>query len=269
MILTVTLNPAINLTYHVEALVPGATHRVSRADKRLGGKGINAAAVLTQLDLPAVTTGLLRDGPPSFTPIAGPPRRTVVVTDGTSATSFREPGPVVTAAEWAEFTVSFARLAEQAKVVVLAGSLPGGLPDHSYASLIGLARSAGCLTILDTSGAALTHGLTAEPDVVKPSATDQPRLAGRALGRTIVVASDGPNGLTAQGIRARPPHLSGNATGVGVACVAALARGLLLGTPWPALLRDAAALSAAASNAGSVDLALYRELLPQIEVEHL
>lgn len=73
------------------------------------------------------------------------------------------------------------------------------------------------------------------------------------------------------GLTARPPrHINGNPTGAGDACVAALARGLLLDTAWPELLRDAVALSAAAVAApvaGSVDLDLYRELLPDIIVE--
>ncbi|WP_020520711.1 1-phosphofructokinase family hexose kinase [Catelliglobosispora koreensis] len=286
MILTVTLNPALDITYHVDALTPGATHRVSRVSERLGGKGVNVAGVLAQLGIPVTATGLLRDGPPTFSPIAAAPRRTVVVTDAVDATGFWEPGPVVTPEEWAAFTVSFARLAKEAKVVVLSGSLPGGLPEHAYASLIGLARDARCLTILDTSGPALAAGLMAAPTVVKPNATELADLltahdatesgaTSKAAPKgipegTTIVASDGPHGLTAAGWRAKPPVVQGNPTGAGDACVAALARGLLHGTPWPQLLRDAAALSAAAVAspvAGHVDLTVYQELLPQIVME--
>ncbi len=281
MILTVTLNPALDITYHVAALTPGATHRVSRVSERLGGKGVNVAGVLAQLGTPVTATGLLRDGPPTFSPIAAAPRRTVVVTDAVDATGFWEPGPVVTPEEWAAFTVSFARLAKQANVVVLSGSLPGGLPEHAYASLIGLARDAGCLTILDTSGPALAAGLIAAPTVVKPNATELADLltAHGATSKadpkgipegTTVVASDGPHGLTAAGWRAKPPVVQGNPTGAGDACVAPHAPRLLHGTPWPQLLRDAAALSAAAVAspvAGHVDLTVYQELLPQIVME--
>ena len=327
MILTVTLNPAIDITYHVDALTPGATHRVSRVDERLGGKGVNVASVLQQLGEAVTLTGLLHEGPPHFTPIAAHPRRTVVVTDGRDATGFWEPGPVVSAAEWATFTEDFARLAAAARVVVFSGSLPSGLPDHAYASLIRLSLSAGCLTILDTSGPALAHGFAAGPDIVKPNATELPHLiarspspatppggadspggansAGRttppggtslaagaspagstpagvistraALGRgesgTVVVESHGAEGLRALGWRARPPrHIEGNPTGAGDACVAALARGLLHGTPWPELLREAVALSAAAVAspiAGHVDLELYAAIKPEVKVEEL
>ena len=317
MILTVTLNPAIDVTYHVASLRPGETHRVSRVDERLGGKGINVASVLAQLDVPVRSTGLLRDGPPLFSPIAAAPRRTVVVADGREATGFWEPGPVVTAEEWADFVAHYVTLLPEAKVVVLSGSLPCGLPDHAYASLIGLARHAGCATILDTSGAALRLGLLANPDIVKPNTTEladltaapPPRfvayapphrisryrgrlaatpssgephacpspgdrpltVARRQRWRRTVVQSLGPQGLRARGWHARPPYpVAGNPTGAGDACVAALARGLLLDTAWPQLLRDAAALSAAAVAApvaGQVDVELYHQLLPDIIVE--
>src|SRR5215218_6025860 len=130
MILTVTLNPAIDVTYHVPALVPGQTHRVARVDERLGGKGINVASVLAQLDVPVRSTGLLRDGPPLFAPIAAPPRRTVVVADGREATGFWEPGLTVTPEEWAGFVAHYVTLLPDTKVVVLSGSLPTGPPDH-------------------------------------------------------------------------------------------------------------------------------------------
>jgi tagatose 6-phosphate kinase len=274
VILTVTLNPALDITYHVEAMVPGATHRVSRVDERLGGKGVNVACVLEQLGEAVVATGLLHEGPPAFTPIAAHPRRTVVVTDGRDATGFWEPGPVVTAAEWAAFTANFAGLAAAARVVVFAGSLPSGLPEDAYASLIRLARAAGCRTILDTSGTALAHGFAAGPDVVKPNTAELPHLTAHGVGAptgTVVVQSHGPEGLRAWRWRARPPrHIEGNPTGAGDACVAALARGLLHGTPWPQLLREAVALSAAAVAspvAGHVDLELYAALKPEVKVE--
>jgi tagatose 6-phosphate kinase len=241
-------------------------------DERLGGKGVNVAGVLAQLDVPVVATGLLRDGPESFTPIAAAPRRTVVVTDGTDATGFWEPGPTVTPAEWTAFTADFDCLIREAKVVVFSGSLPSGLPDHAYAFLNNKALAAGCLTILDTSGAALRQGVLSGPTLVKPNVSELSELGPQVRPSTTVVASHGAAGLTGGGWRAKPPVLQGNPTGAGDACVAALARGLLRGTPWPELLRDAAALSAAAvvaPIAGQVDLAVYESLLPQVIVEEI
>jgi tagatose 6-phosphate kinase len=272
LILTVTLNPAIDLTYRVGELKPGETHRVSRVDERLGGKGVNVASVLTQLGVPVVATGLLRDGPPAFFPIAGATRRTVVVTDGRQATGFWEPGPMITQPEWEGFIAHFSLLLKESTIVVLSGSLPGGLPDDAYARLIRLCRTAGVPSILDTSGAALRHGVAAGPDLVKPNASELPHL-GTPTARTIVVASKGSDGIEALRWRARPPHrIDGNPTGAGDACVAALARGLLHGMDWPDLLRDAAALSAAAVAspvAGLTDFSLYENMLPHIVIEEL
>jgi 1-phosphofructokinase family hexose kinase len=275
VILTVTLNPAIDITYHVDELRPGEVHRVSRVDERLGGKGVNVASVLAQLGVPAIATGLLRDGPVAggggtFFPVAGATRRTVVVTDGRDATGFWEPGPAITAEEWEGFKAHFSLLLKQARVVVLSGSLPRGLPDSAYASLIELCREAGAASILDTSGPALKLGAAQGPDIVKPNASELAD-AGTPGGGTVVVASMGPDGLAALGWRARPPRrIEGNPTGAGDACVASLARGLLHGTEWRDLLRDAVALSAAAVAspvAGLADLELYRNLLPQILIE--
>ncbi len=270
MILTVTITPAIDLTYHVDELKPGQTHRVSRVDERLGGKGVNVASVLAQIGVPAVATGLLRDGPPTFFPIAGATRRTVVVTDGRDATGFWEPGPVITPEEWEGFTAHFSLLLKQSRVVVLSGSLPGGLPEDAYACLIGLCRAAGVASILDTSGGALRHGVAAGPNAAKPNAAEIGELGVPGDG-TVVVASRGQDGLEALRWRARPPRrIDGNPTGAGDACVAALARGLLHGAEWPGLLRDAVALSAAAVAspvAGLADLELYENLLPHIVIE--
>jgi tagatose 6-phosphate kinase len=234
---------------------------------------LNVAAVLTQLGVPVVTTGLLRGGPPTFTPVAGAPRRTVVVTDGQDATGFWEPGPRISAAEWAAFRTSYRRLVRDARVVVLAGSLPPGVPETGYAELVTVARAAGVRSILDTSGPALALGVAAGPDVVKPNAQELAdlRAGSPPAANTIVVASDGANGLRAAGWRVRPPRrLAGNPTGAGDACVAALARGLLAATAWPELLRDAVALSAAAVAtpvAGHVDLPLYHRLRTEVVAE--
>lgn len=307
LILTVTLNAALDVTYQVGTLVPYRTHRVTDVAERAGGKGLNVARVLHGLGEPVRATGLLGGDTgarvtrlldeagieAAFTPIADETRRTLAVVDRTDATGLWEPGPVVTAAEWAAFGAHYAELVADAAVVVLSGSLPRGLPADAYATLIRAAREAGALTILDTSGEPLRAALPARPDVVKPNrdeltalltgpdgvpdadpaaetsgATgigDLRRLAerARALGAAAVVASAGADGLvavTAEGAwRAVPPEIvTGNPTGAGDASVAALARGVRDGAAWPLLLADAVALSAAAVAApvaGALDTA--------------
>jgi tagatose 6-phosphate kinase len=301
VILTVTLNAALDVTYRVPELLPGATHRVDGVVARAGGKGVNVARVLRALSHEALVTGLaggttgaaIRQDlassglPDELVPIAGEARRTVTVVDaaGGTATVFNEPGAAVTADEWAEFLAVYRDLVGRAAVVVLSGSLPPGVPQDAYAQLIRLA--AGTTTILDTSGRPLLAGLPSGPDVIKPNA-DELGVAGantpmdaairlRQAGAGAVVASLGPAGLlavTGDGAwRATPPEpVVGNPTGAGDACVAALAAGLATGTPWPGVLVEAVAVSAAAVAApvaGDIDPSAYRRLLPAIVVKEL
>lgn len=297
MILTVTLNAALDVTYQVPALRLGETHRPVAVAVRAGGKGVNVARVLHALGRDTMVTGLVggEEGAAIRTDVlvaglreslfdmAGPSRRTVtIVSDGT-ATAINEPGPAVSISDWADFVGGFHALAARASVVVLSGSLPGNLPDDAYAQLI---RATETPTILDTSGAPLLAGLGARPDVVKPNAVElteatglaDPVAAARALldrGAGAVVASLGADGLVAVSPtgswRVRVPEaLHGNPTGAGDACVAALAAGHGLG--WPERLAEAAAVSAAAVPcplAGDIDLDTYARLRPAITVEAL
>ena len=295
MIVTVTLNAALDVTYQVPALRLGHTHRPTAADVRAGGKGINVARVLHALGHETMVTGLvggdtgaairadvlgagLRE---ALFDMAGPSRRTVtIVSDGT-ATAVNEPGPQVSISDWADFVGGYYTLAARASVVVLSGSLPPGLPDDAYAQLI---HATPTPVILDTSGPPLLAGLAARPSVVKPNVHelaevtgfDDPVAAARALldrGAGAVVASLGSDGLIAvsdQGSwRVRvPEELHGNPTGAGDACVAALAAGRTL--DWPDRLAEAVATSAAAVPcplAGDIDPETYARLRPAITVE--
>ncbi|GIE85958.1 1-phosphofructokinase family hexose kinase [Actinoplanes regularis] len=289
MIVTVTLNPALDLTYPVDALVPHRTHRITEVAERAGGKGLNVARVLHALGEPVLATGLLggptgdvvaglleADGvPDSFTRIAGDTRRTVAVVDQVDATGFWEPGPVVPAAEWSRFVAHFRGLIGEASVVTLCGSLPPGIPIDAYAVLARVAASAGVPVLLDTSGPALRAGLAAGPAIAKPNAAELAALDPdwnaatlRALTSGSVVVTDGAAGLRAitpdAEFRCVPPvPVTGNPTGAGDACAAALARGLRDGTEWPGMLADAVALGAAAVAspvAGAFDPGVYREL---------
>ncbi len=303
MILTVTLNAALDVTYRVPRLIPHTTHRVGEVVERPGGKGLNVARVLAALGHEAVVTGLaggrtgealrarLRESAPGVTdelvPVAGETRRTVAVADGSTGdtTMFNEPGPAVTPQEWAAFCDAYRRLMGGARAVALCGSLPPGLPVGSYADLVRTARAAGVPVLLDTSGEALRRGIAARPDLVKPNSDELTQLTGltdpwraayeaRRRGGRAVVASAGPQGLLAVtesgSWRAAPPRrMAGNPTGAGDSAVAGLLSALVEGAPWPDRLARAVALSAAtvrAPAAGEFDRATYDKLLPQVAV---
>lgn len=303
MIVTVTLNPALDITYTIAELKAGTTHR-PRVHAQAGGKGVNVSRTLHALghetvavlplggfDGDAVRAELEAAGVPHHAiPIAGATRRTVtVVEESGQATGFNESGPELTGIEWAEICAAVASLLESAvldasAVLVLSGKLPRGLAEDVYAELITVAESLGVPTILDTEGAPLLAALAARPAIVKPNAHElldatglaDPRAAAAELldrGARAVVSSNGPEGLTALTAEgtwtARPPRIDGgNPTGAGDASVAALAVRLAAGTPWPETLADAAALSAATvltDRAGVFDAEAYRRFRGEIE----
>ncbi|MFD3585996.1 1-phosphofructokinase family hexose kinase [Streptomyces sp. NPDC058683] len=302
MILTVTLNTALDITYRVGALRPHTSHRVSDVTERPGGKGVNVARVLAALGHETTVTGFaggatgrtvrerlagvpgVRD---ALLAVSGPTRRTIAVVDELTGdtTQLNEPGPQITPAEWGAFLGHYEELLSGAAAVALCGSLPPGVPVGAYAGLIKSARSTGVPVLLDTSGEPLRRGVAARPDLVKPNAAELAELTGshdplratqdaRRRGARTVVASLGPQGLlarTPQGHwRAAPPTQEhGNPTGAGDSAAAGLLSGLVEQLPWPDCLTRAVALSAAtvrSPTAGDFDRAAYEKLLAQVSV---
>lgn len=297
MILTVTLNTALDITYRVPGLRPHASHRVTEVTERPGGKGLNVARVLAALGHPVTVTGFAGGstgatvraslaGVPgvvdALVPVAGATRRTVAVVDERTGdtTQLNEPGPVVAPAEWNAFHEAYEGLLAGAAAVALCGSLPPGVPVGAYAGLVRTARAAGVPVLLDTSGEPLRRGVAARPDLIKPNADELAELTGsheplratqaaRRRGARSVVASLGAAGLLAETPegrwRAAPPaQVRGNPTGAGDSAVAGLLSGLVEHLPWPDRLARAVALSAAtvlSPVAGEFDRAAYEELL--------
>jgi tagatose 6-phosphate kinase len=304
VILTVTLNTALDLTYRVPRLDVHASHRVREVLERPGGKGLNVARVLAALGHQAAVTGFAggatgetlramlaqeRGITDALVPIGGTTRRTLAIADGSSGntTQLNEPGPHVSPAEWSAFLDAYAGLlkAPGLQAVVLSGSLPPGVPVGAYAQLIRKARGVHVPVVLDTSGEPLRRGLAARPDLVKPNAHELAQVTGttdplraaqaaRRRGARAVAASLGADGmllLTGEGgWRAWPPeHMAGNPTGAGDSAVAGLVSGLAEGLPWPELLARAVALSAAtvrAAAAGEFDARTHAELLTRVRV---
>ena len=305
MILTVTLNAALDVTYRVPRLEPHTSHRVSEVAQVAGGKGVNVASVLALQGLPVLATGLLggatgeqirtdlsaRGIRHDFARCGGESRRAVAVVsevDG-DATVFNEPGPHVAASEWEAFRLHLADLVQRhgASVVVASGSLPPGLPSDAYAEVVRVARAGGARCILDASGGALTAALGSGPDVVKPNrdelreATGQTDLVAgaevlRRCGARDVLVSAGPEGLVLVGraggvTRARLAEpLRGNPTGAGDAVVAALAAGMSRGAAPAEVLAEAVAWSAAAvlhPLAGQVRQGDIDRLRPLVRLE--
>jgi tagatose 6-phosphate kinase len=311
VITVVCLNPALDITHHVPAVDWRGVNRPSAVHARPGGKGLNVARTLRALGADVLAMGLTGGitgagvksalgelGVPClFTRVGGETRRTFTVVDarGGDAAGFHEPGPRVSAEEFAGFFVTYEKALAESNAVVLSGSLPPGLPDSTYGSLIGRAAAAGVPAVLDAHGEALLRGAAAGPQIVKPNLAELEALARQPLaaahgaghravaaaagclldaGAHAVVVSLGAAGLlaaTREGRwRARPPApVAGNPTGAGDAVTAGLAHGLVLGQPWAERLRHAVALgtaSAAAPVAGEFSHDEYLHVLAGVTV---
>jgi tagatose 6-phosphate kinase len=302
MILAVSFNPALDVTYELDGPVEvGQTNRVAAVHTRPGGKALNVARVLSQLGRSVIVVApaggqngdALRAAAADYgldvrwTATAAPTRRTVAVWDRSSAevTLLNEPGAALAPDEWRAMVTTVAD-AESVDAVVLSGSLPPGVPDDAYASLVRLLVGRGTPTFLDANGRGLLAGVEAGPTVVKPNRDELRSVCGdglelvaaaerlRDLGAEAVVASDGPRGLVAatpggRWLASAPTVTHGNPTGAGDACVAGLVAATLDGRPWPERLRWGAALGAAAASAavaGEISLDAVPGLLAATEV---
>jgi tagatose 6-phosphate kinase len=310
-ILVVALNPALDLTYELPLVDWAGVNRPVTVLSRPGGKGINVARTLHALGADVLVLGLAGEltgqavrsalagtgVPGAFTEIAGETRRTLAVVDrerGQTAL-FNEPGPRVSAAEYAAFLARYQAELAATTAVVLTGSLPPGLQAGSYAELTEIAAGAGVPAVLDTEGEPLLRGLTASPAVVKPNLAELSGAVGRRLtgadstgraavaaaalelreaGAQAVVVSLGSRGLlavTGDGVwqAVHPGAVAANPTGAGDAVVAGLAHRLVLGQSWAERLRHAVALgsaAAAAPVAGEFSQADYEQALGQVAI---
>jgi tagatose 6-phosphate kinase len=183
--LTITCNPAIDTTYLIDRLTPGAINRVERVLPAAGGKGNNVARVLARLGHTPTATGFagghtgrfIEDGlraagvEPAFVAIDGASRICLTVVERMSGrtTEIREPGSVVTNADVNRLLVHVADLARATDVAVISGSLPPGAPADLYARLIGVLKAANVYVTLDSSGEPLRSGAAACPDLIKPN----------------------------------------------------------------------------------------------------
>jgi 1-phosphofructokinase family hexose kinase len=213
MIVTVTPNPALDLTWHVDRIVPGGTHRADTGVARAGGKGLNVArvahaqgAAVRALATAGGPTGaefaaeLAASGVPhELVAVHGATRRSIALVDAHlgDTTIVNERGVNPAPAEWEALKDAVRRaLAEGGEpsakapaarsprgrrpVLVLSGSLPPGAPDDLLPGLIRLGRDAGATVIADTSGPALLAAADAGATVLKPNAAELAEATGIA-----------------------------------------------------------------------------------------
>ncbi|GID29868.1 1-phosphofructokinase family hexose kinase [Paractinoplanes brasiliensis] len=306
-VVTVTLNPAIDITYDVASLIPGGSVRVGAVRSRAGGKGINVAAVVRALggDTVAVAPAALRTPDPfrdgldrlglsyRLVPAFDAVRRTIAVVgaDG-STTVLLEPGSPAPPGTPEALAAAVAEELASADALVVSGSVPPGLPADLPARLVALAAARGVPAIADVSGEALRLAAGAGA-VLMPNRDELAELVGAAVpsardvagwgrrlldgGAAAVVVTLGEQGAVA----VTPPGawlalpaetVDGNPTGAGDAAAAALALQLTARASWPDALTDAVATAAACvlrPVAGDIDLEARARWRDDITVEEL
>lgn len=184
MIITVTLNPAVDKTVRVEKLNIGGLSRIREMRMDAGGKGINVSRAISALGGESLAMGLLggaqgafirgalRDGGirSAFTEIAGETRTNLkVVADDGTVTELNEPGPEITKEEMDMLRRSLEMQIHAGDLLILSGSAPKGTPDTCYAELIQLAHACGAEVLLDADGERFAAGVSVRPDIVKPN----------------------------------------------------------------------------------------------------
>jgi 1-phosphofructokinase family hexose kinase len=195
MIVTVTLNAALDRILTVPNFQLGHRHRASEGLALPGGKGINIARALKRLDVPVVATGLAGGGTGTrileelraegilhdFVLIGDESQTSTTVVDpsGSSYTEIYERGPEVEPGELELFLEKLRYLAGAADWVVFAGSLPRGVDDAFYAEAIRDVNRRGVRTAFDAEGEPLRLGVEAEPFLVSPNEREAEALVGQ------------------------------------------------------------------------------------------
>jgi 1-phosphofructokinase family hexose kinase len=194
MIITVTLNAALDKTLEVPNFTPGRRHRTVDQTTMPGGKGVNVARALKRLGQPVIATGLAGGATGTrivealndeailngFARIREESRTNTAVLDPTTGqhTEVNERGPAVSAQELDLFRDKLLYLAKGASMCVFAGSLPRGIEPDVYAGLIREVRRLGVTAIVDTDGEPLRLAVRAEPDVICPNELEAEELVG-------------------------------------------------------------------------------------------
>ena len=309
MILTVTLNAAIDKRYVVEEFQEGEVNRVKECAYVPGGNGLNVSKPAAVAGADVVATGFvgghagnyieesLKDYhvKGDFYHLEAESRSCINIWDEKNErqTEFLEPGFTVTEEEFQGFVEKFRGLAEKADVVAMSGSVPKGLDGTAYQKLVKIVKDAGKKVILDTSGRLLEMGIEACPTMVKPNIDEIRMLTGKhcdhiediieaakavhARGVEVVAVSLGADGslvVSDEGIyRAIVPKVDAvNTVGCGDSMIAGFALGFAEGLSIEETLRKASAISAAAALREETGFFVKEDmerLYPQIKIEKI
>ncbi|HEM5030221.1 TPA: tagatose-6-phosphate kinase [Streptococcus suis] len=277
MILTITLNPSVDIAYQLDTFHLDTVNRVENVQKTAGGKGLNVTRVLKQIGEDVVATGFIggdfgsyvkkqltqNDVKNSFVEIGGETRNCIAVLHDGQQTEILEQGPTIQEHEALNFIEHLEIILNNVDVVVISGSLPKGLASNYYVEIVELCKKCGVAVVLDCSGEALKNVLESQqkPTVIKPNTEELSQLIGKEVTDDIQELKSVLSGQLFQGIdwivvslgaqgafakhndkfyRVRIPKIKVvNPVGSGDSTVAGIAAGLVHALPDTELLKKA------------------------------
>jgi 1-phosphofructokinase len=274
-ILSLTLNPALDLTVRLARLEPGEVNRSEAMITHAAGKGVNVAQVLADLGHQVSVGGFLGAANPqafdaliasrgfgdAFIRVPGETRSNIKIAEQDGrVTDINAPGPWVSEQAQKQLLKLLAVIGPEFDAVVVAGSLPRGVSPQWFQDLLEALKSLGLKVALDTSGEALRAGLKAGPWLVKPNTEELADALGHSTdairqlhrqGVEHVVVSDGAAGVSwyspETALHATPPKVTVASTvGAGDSLLAGMLHGLLSGDTLELTLGRATAIAAMA-----------------------
>lgn len=304
-VLTVTLNPAIDMRMRFSQVHLEALNRAQNVQLEPSGKGINVARALVRQGVEVTAVALL-GGPFGAmlesqllgqsiselrllrVPIAGETRCNVKVLDleRAAVTELNAPGPEVSASELEALRQTLRREVSMGDLVVVSGSLPAGVPVEAYANLLRELSGLGVKTYFDADGAALQAGLEAKPFLIKPNRLEAETLLNvriesrtdaleatrkfQTLGAQQVVLSLGAEGAlfvsSTEAVFAQSPAVQVHSTvGSGDALLSGVVAAQLHGLSWLEMARYATAVAAARVASSSLEFPAPHEIAALLE----
>ena len=307
-ILTVTLNPAIDISYPLETFHLNTVNRVAQVGKTAGGKGLNVSRVLKELGADVLATGFVDDilgaeivenlksegidSPPPT--ISGKTRNCIAILHEGQQTEILEKGPRILREEAEGFIDNFKAMLAEVEAIAISGSLPDGLQETFYSDLIAIANKQEKTVVLDCSGRTLEAVLKnpEKPSVIKPNLEELTDLLGKEVtlenikeslqdrlfnGIEWIVVSLGKDGAFAKVsddfYRVQIPKIDVvNPVGSGDATVAGLVYGISQHERVENTLKRAnvcGMLNAQEAKTGHINKANYQTLFDQLKVEKI
>jgi 1-phosphofructokinase len=281
-ILTLTMNPALDLTVQLGPLQVGQVNRSDAMLSHAAGKGINVAQVLADLGHELTVAGFLgvdnqqpfetlfakRGFVDEFVRVPGETRSNIKLAESSGRiTDLNGPGPEVSVQAQQALAARVEQIAAGFDAVVVAGSLPRGVSAQWLKTLLLRLNAMGLKVALDTSGEALRAGLEASPWMIKPNTEEladalnapiisiaaQAQAAAdlrqRGIGHVVISqGSEGVHWFSADvALQALPPKVTVASTvGAGDSLLAGMVHGLLCGHTPELTLRTATAIAAMA-----------------------